>query len=158
MSISDIPGRLRESFDPRTDTDRSFRETLARKRLERAAGDTKAELLAYRKVIETAIARKTGVGTELDEKSRARAAIEETFLRVVSAAVTLIVGIFVFAQISSTMPQPDNSELSNATNTVESTTGDAFILGAVAVIVLVASLILALIGGFGRQGNGQARR
>lgn len=89
-------------------------------------------------------------GAELDERTATYAAIEATFVKMVSAAATLIVGIYVFAQISSTMPTPSNTELANATSTVKSTTGQAFTLGAVAVLVLVAAVILSLIGGFGR--------
>jgi hypothetical protein len=93
-----------------------------------------------------------------DDEGRVEAAMTGTFNAVVAAAVTLIVGIYVFSQISSTMPTPENSELANATETVKSTTGNAFTLGAVAVIVLVAALILSLIGsGFG-GGGGRMRR
>lgn len=97
-----------------------------------------------------------GLAETLGEESTAYAAIEGTFTRMVSAAVTLIIGIYVFAQISGTMPKPDNAQLANATSTVKSTTGSAFTLGAVAIIVLVASVILGLVGGFG--GRGRSRR
>ncbi|QIB75724.1 hypothetical protein GL213_14440 [Halogeometricum borinquense] len=95
------------------------------------------------------------IGERLGEDSQVYAAIEATFTRMVSASVTLIVGIYVFAQISSTMPTPSNPELANATSTVKGTTGNAFTLGAVAVIVLVASVILGLVGGFGGRGRGR---
>lgn len=98
-----------------------------------------------------------GIGEELGEDSKVYAAIEGTFTRMVSASVTLIVGIYVFAQISSTMPTPSNNELANATSTVKATTGNAFTLGAVAIIVLVASVILGLVGGFGGRGRGRGR-
>jgi hypothetical protein len=106
----------------------------------------------------TALAARTAAlldetaGATLDEDSTAYAAIEATFTKMVSGAATLIVGIYVFAQISSTMPSPSNTELANATETVKSTTGNAFTLGAVAILVLVAAVILSLIGGFGRSG------
>lgn len=94
-----------------------------------------------------------------EDDSRIKAGITGTFNMVVAAAVTLIVGIYVFSQISSTMPTPQNAELANATSTVKSTTGNAFTLGAVAVIVLVAALILSLIGsGFGGGGGGMRGR
>lgn len=98
-----------------------------------------------------------GLADRLGEDSTAYAAIEGTFVKVVSAAVTLIIGIYVFAQISSTMPTPQNNQLANATSTVKSTTGSAFTLGAVAIIVLVASLILMLVGGFGMGNGGRGR-
>jgi len=87
-------------------------------------------------------------------ENRYVAGIADTFTGMVAAAVTLIVGIYVFSQISSTMPTPQNSDLKNATDTVKSTTGNAFTLGAVAIIVLVAVVILALISsGFGGGGD-----
>lgn len=93
-----------------------------------------------------------------EETTRVRAAINGTFMAVVSGAVTLLIGIYVFSQISSTMPNPSNSALNKSTNTVLSTTGSAFQLGAVAIIVLVAVLILSLVsGGFG-GGNEGGRR
>jgi len=98
--------------------------------------------------------RRLEVGTRLGEDSVAYQALEMTFTRMVSAAVTLIVGIYVFAEIADTMPTPDNTDLANATNTVEGNTGSAFQLGAVAVIVMVAVLILNMIsGGFGTSGR-----
>jgi len=96
-----------------------------------------------------------GLAETLGEDSQVYAAIEGTFTRMVSAAVTLIVGIYVFAQIGNTMPAPENPELANASDTVMSTTGNAFTLGAVAIIVLVASVILGLVGGFGGRGRGR---
>jgi hypothetical protein len=94
-----------------------------------------------------------GLDESLGEESGTYAAMEGTFVRVVSSAVTLIIGIYVFAEISGTMPTPENSNLANATDAVLNTTGSAFQLGAVAVIVLVAALILSLVGGFGMNGG-----
>lgn len=91
--------------------------------------------------------------TECD--TQVTAAISGTFTGVVSGAVTLIIGIYVFATISSTMPTPSNPAMANASETVKATTGQAFTLAAVAIIVMVAALILALISGFGRGGGGR---
>ena len=110
---------------------------------------TSVDLYAQQKWAE--VDDELGIGETLGEDSTTYAAIEGTFTRMVSAAVTLIIGIYIFAEISDTMPTPDNSELANASDTVQSTTGSAFTLGAVAIIVLVASVILGLIGGFGAQ-------
>ena len=96
-----------------------------------------------------------GLAETLGEESQVYAAIEGTFTKVVSGAVTLLVGIYIFAQISNTMPTPENPELANSTETVVSTTGSAFTLGATAIIVMVASVILGLVGGFGGRRGGR---
>lgn len=115
--------------------------------------DAGAQVYLFRKGLESEYMRETTA-----DATRVEAAITSTFNAVVAAAVTLIVGIYVFSQISDTMPTPENQDLANATETVESTTGDAFTLGAVAVIVLVAALILSLIGsGFGNGGGRRLR-
>lgn len=101
-------------------------------------------------------AQMTGVEQNSDD-NLVEAAMSGTFLAIVSAAVTLLVGIYVFAEISDTMPTPENAELANATSNVKSTTGSAFQLAAVAIIVLVAGLILSLVGGFGQSSQGGRR-
>jgi len=134
----------------------------ARDRLEGGIGDVRNAAEHQRWIADTYAQKKweqvdgdLGLAEELGEDSKIYAAIEATFTRMVSAAVTLIVGIYVFAQISSTMPTPENSELAQATNTTTATTGNAFTLGAVAILVMVASVILGLIGGFGRTSRGR---
>lgn len=140
-----------ESTDSRTIRDRvSDRVDSARDGLESAAWQAS---FAREAVMSSAPSMET-----TDGATRTEAAITGTFNAMVAAAVTLIVGIYVFSQIASTMPTPENAALANATDTVKSTTGDAFTLGAVAVIVLVAALILSLIGsGFGGGGGGRRR-
>lgn len=84
--------------------------------------------------------------------------ISVTTNKAVAAAVTLLVGIYVFWRIEEVMPRPESAELANATNTTIATTAQAFELGAVAIVVLFASLILGLIvtGGIGgRRGGGR---
>lgn len=78
------------------------------------------------------------------------AGLEGTFTTLATGAVTLIVAIYIVAQISDVMPTPANADLASATNTTLSTAGSAFTLGAVALIVLVAAVILGLVGGFRR--------
>lgn len=68
-------------------------------------------------------------------------------IKVVGGAATLIVGIYVFGQILNVMPQPETAEMANATNTTVATVSSGFTLGAVALIVLFASIILGLIAG-----------
>lgn len=73
---------------------------------------------------------------------------------IATAATTLLIGIFIFDQIADVMPTPEQNGLANATNTVITTSGNAFTLGGVAIIVLVATVMLFLIGGgFGGGGN-----
>lgn len=128
----------------------SVRDRVASVRDRHGAAQAQGDLLRHALTEEYQLER-------TDDETRIEAAITGTFNAVVAAAVTLIVGLYVFSQISSTMPTPENTELANATDTVKSTTGDAFTLGAVAVIVLVASLILSMIGG-GFGGSGGRRR
>lgn len=129
---------------------------LDRKRAEAMIenGREKAEEVQFNAEVKR-VALKEQFHRTTDSDSVVRAGINQAFNMVVTAAVTLIVGIFVFSQISDTMPTPANNDLANATDTVESTTGDAFTLGAVAIIVLVASVILGLVSRFG--GNGGRR-
>jgi|GEM_PF-6559310 uncharacterized membrane protein len=82
-----------------------------------------------------------------------RAGFEGTFVGIATGAVTLIIAIYVFSQIVDVMPTPTNSDLANSTNTTIKTAGSAFNLGAVALIVLVAAMILALVAGFGWRGR-----
>ncbi|MFW5905840.1 MAG: hypothetical protein ACOCUO_03255 [archaeon] len=69
------------------------------------------------------------------------------------AAVTLMVVVFVVGMIEDSMQLSDDNEFANASDTVVSTTGDAFNLAAVALIVLVASVILYYVGNFGGGGS-----
>ncbi len=86
-----------------------------------------------------------------------RAGISATFRTVGVAAVTLVVIAFIVSEIDTTMPDPENSDLHNATNDTISTTGDALSLGAVAIIIMIAVLMLRLISGIGGGGGGRGR-
>jgi len=68
-----------------------------------------------------------------------------SFNRMVTAAVTLIVGVLVFNQILSALPT--TSAGINRTGIV-STIESAFVLAPVVLIVLVAALVLAQVAGF----------
>jgi len=75
-----------------------------------------------------------------------------SFNRMVTAAITLIVGVLVFNQIVDALPRPEdpaNSSLVNLTS-IEGTIESAFTIAPVVLIVLVAGLILAQVTGFGR--------
>jgi hypothetical protein len=74
-----------------------------------------------------------------------------TFNSMVTSAVTLIVGILVFNQVSSALPDTAGGiNETVVTGTIES----AFQLAPVVLIVLVAALILAQVAGFRNGGGG----
>lgn len=76
-------------------------------------------------------------------------------MTVVGGASTLLIGLYLFDEIIGVMPTPEQEGLANATNTTIATTGQAFTLGGVALVVLMASVMLVLIsGGFGGGGRG----
>lgn len=82
--------------------------------------------------------------------------IQQATIKVVGAATTLLVGIYIYSQVIGVMPTPESSQMANATNTTIATTSQAFTLGAVALIVLMATVMLALIaGGFSGGGGGR---
>lgn len=68
-----------------------------------------------------------------------------SFNRMVTAAVTLIVGVLVFNQILEALPETSGGiNRSGIVGTIES----AFTLAPVVLIVLVAALVLAQVAGF----------
>jgi len=68
-----------------------------------------------------------------------------SFQRMVTAAVTLIVGILIFNQVQDSLPDTAGGINSSP---VVSTIESAFQLAPVVLIVLVAALILAQVAGF----------
>lgn len=82
-----------------------------------------------------------------------RNAIADGFQALAVAAVTLAVTLFVTGMVFDTMPS--NGAFSNESTEVENMTGDAFVLGGVALIIMVAGIILWLVGGFGQRGGGR---
>jgi len=75
-----------------------------------------------------------------------------SFQSMVTAAVTLIVGILIFNEVESALPTFDYANNSGVVNPgpVVSTVESAFQLAPVVLIVLVAALILAQVAGFRR--------
>jgi hypothetical protein len=70
-----------------------------------------------------------------------------TFNRMVTAAITLIVGVLVFNQVIGALPTTNGGiNRSGIVDTVQS----AFELAPIVLIVLVAALVLAQVSGFGR--------
>jgi hypothetical protein len=71
-----------------------------------------------------------------------------SFNRMVTAAVTLIVGILIFNQVQTALPATEGGiNETPVINTIES----AFELAPVVLVVLVAALILAQVAGFRGQ-------
>jgi len=71
-----------------------------------------------------------------------------SFNRLVTASVTLIVGILVFNQVADSLPNTSNGAIDSSV--VNSTIESAYQLAPVVLIVLVAALILAQVSGFNR--------
>jgi hypothetical protein len=71
-----------------------------------------------------------------------------SFNRMVTAAVTLIVGILIFNQVETALPDPGPNTTGIDQTPVVSTIESAFQLAPVVLIVLVASLVLAQVAGF----------
>jgi hypothetical protein len=71
-----------------------------------------------------------------------------TFNTMVTAAITLIVGVLVFNQILGALPETSGGV--NRTDIV-GVIDSAFQLAPVVLIVLVAALVLAQVSGFGRS-------
>lgn len=69
-------------------------------------------------------------------------------LTVVVLGVVLIVGTLIFSQIQQSLPSPTNSELDNASGNVTSGFADAMNLAPVILIVLIASVVLAIVQRF----------
>jgi len=69
-------------------------------------------------------------------------------LTVVVVGIIIIIGILVYSEIQSALPTPSNNDLSNASNNATSTFGDAMELAPVILIVLIASVVLAVVQRF----------
>jgi len=74
----------------------------------------------------------------------------QTFNVIVASAVTLIVGVLIYNEVFSALPNTNGAINGTAvSNTIES----AFSLAPVALIVVVAALVLAQVGGLGGRGG-----
>jgi hypothetical protein len=65
----------------------------------------------------------------------------------ITVAASLIVGIFVVAEINGAIPSISNSDLSSARTDTVGITGSAMQVGAVIVLVIFASIILSVLQG-----------
>jgi hypothetical protein len=72
-----------------------------------------------------------------------------TVISVVVIGVVAIIGILIYSQVNNSLPNPSNTELSNAKTNVTGGFGDAMQLVPVVLIVLVASLVIGVVQRFG---------
>lgn len=71
-----------------------------------------------------------------------------TVLTVVTLGITILIGILIYGQVQNSLPSPDNSDLSNASENSTSTFADAMELAPVIMLVLLASVVLAVVQRF----------
>lgn len=72
-----------------------------------------------------------------------------TIITVVTIAIVAIIGILIYSQVDGSLSDPTNTDLANADDNVTSGFGDAMQLVPVVLIVLVASLVIAVVQRFG---------
>ena len=83
-----------------------------------------------------------------DGRWREARQMADRMLTVVILGVVIIVGILVYGQIESALPAPDNTNLADAQNNTTDTFGSAMELAPVVLLVIIASLILAVVRRF----------
>ncbi len=88
----------------------------------------------------------------VDYKSMKGQGIGGSFIGIVVAAILLIIGVLVFAIVSTSIPTTGISSAANTTiNNIISTSYSAFDLATVGLIVLAAVIILGLVFLLGRR-------
>jgi len=70
-------------------------------------------------------------------------------LSVVTLGITLLIATLIYSQIQSSLPQPQNAELQNASANVTSQFADVMNLAPVIMVVLIAGVVLAVVQRFG---------
>jgi len=85
---------------------------------------------------------------ETDGLAGAARAQTGAVLTVVVVGVVIIVGILIYSQIQTSLPSPSNNQLDNASQNATDTFGDAMELAPVILVVLVASVVLAVVQRF----------
>jgi hypothetical protein len=78
---------------------------------------------------------------------RVQASQVSSIIAGITVAASLIVGIFVIAEINGAIPSIQNSELASARTDTVGITGSAIQVGAVVVLVIFASIILSVLQG-----------
>lgn len=71
--------------------------------------------------------------------------MKDLIATLVVSGILLIVGVFVFAKVKGSISLTADSAGYNATQTIETTTYDAFTLSVVALIVLAAAVIIGIL-------------
>ena len=77
--------------------------------------------------------------------SQAGVGLKELIATLVVAALLMIIGIYVFSTVNSSISLPVNSTSDAARNTIVTTTYSAFQLATVALIVLAAAVIIGIL-------------
>jgi hypothetical protein len=72
-----------------------------------------------------------------------------TVISVVTIGIVAIIGILIYSQVNDSLATPSNTDLANAQSNVTTGFGDAMQLVPVVLIVLVASLVIAVVQRFG---------
>jgi len=72
-----------------------------------------------------------------------------TVITVVTIGIVAIIGILIYSQVDQSLPQPDNQNLSDSQDSVTEGFGSAMQLVPIVLIVLVASLVIAVVQRFG---------
>jgi hypothetical protein len=120
-------------------------------RLKRSVQAKLAFLLMVMEWAETegeAIADDILPGSELDGLAGDVRGQTAAVLTVVVVGIVIIVGILVFSEIQSALPTPSNNDLSNASDNATETFSDSMELAPVILVVLIASVVLAVVQRF----------
>lgn len=89
------------------------------------------------------------VGSRWTPKTRmGQRAQSGAVLTVVVVGIIIIIGILIYAEIEDALPTPSNNDLSNASDNATGTFGDTMELAPVILLVLIASVILAVVQRF----------
>lgn len=72
-----------------------------------------------------------------------------TVITVVTIGIVAIIGILIYSQVDQSIPAPDNQDLQNSSASVTEGFGNAMQLVPIVLIVLVASLVIAVVQRFG---------
>lgn len=104
-------------------------------------------------------AKMSGIWAKVDDMDDGitKTAITDIIQLVGIAAVTIVIMIYIISQITDTMPEPTDTDLSNTTDTTISTFGSTMELATVALIIIVAGAILFYVRDFGGGNQGGMR-
>jgi hypothetical protein len=94
----------------------------------------------------SAMTDRSGVPLALSADERGQVG---TVISVVTIGIVAIIGILIYSQVNDSLATPSNTDLANAQSNVTTGFGDAMQLVPVVLIVLVASLVIAVVQRFG---------